>query len=61
MLQARLNKEIKEMDQCTFKPSIATSGKNFSHQDRQGSTFFERNKVWRDQVEHRINGERDKS
>ena len=39
---------------------MMTSGKNFSHQDRQGSSFFERNLVWRDQVESRIHSERTK-
>ena len=48
------------MEECTFTPVMATAGKNFSHQDRHGSTFFERNQVWRDQVEHRIRNERTK-
>lgn len=39
---------------------MVTAGKNFSHQDRQGSSFFERNQVWRDQVESRIHSERNK-
>ena len=30
-IQAKLEKEIKEMEECTFQPSMATSGKNFSH------------------------------
>ena len=36
------------MEECSFKPLMATQGKNFSHQDRQGSSFFDRNQVWRD-------------
>ena len=48
------------MEECTFQPVMATAGKNFSHQDRNGSSFFERNQVWRDQVEHRIHNERNK-
>ena len=43
ILHAKIDKENREMEECTFQPLMATSGKNFSHQDRHGSSFFDRN------------------
>ena len=58
ILNKKVANEIKEMEECTFKPVMATAGKNFSHQDRQGSSFFERNQVWKEQVDQRVHNER---
>ena len=31
ILQAKLDKELKELEECTFQPQIVTQGKSFGH------------------------------
>ena len=59
-MQEKINQELKEMEECTFKPMINQKTKNLSHQNRTETTFFDRNLQWREQVEAKITSEKAK-